>query len=500
MQKSIFLRAFLLPLVFWLPSKISAQTVDSRNSISIEVDYENNFDKDSLVLLLENKLYKSTDDMHHKTIPGTRTAQGTLQFLTKIEDSCGYLTIAKIVPEEKKKEYELMPVLNRYFWEKGDLVKIKITFPNSNNPEVPEFTFSGHGSDKYKARNSLFNMYLQLAPLVRLSKKDADTSIVFPNPNDIKKADSLLLVYSAMSRNSLNILKADLTFRGGYTRVISVINSKLNRIKRQELLREFEKVYPDFENITISKEVLASSLNFPRFYIDYLFARTLLRSGEKDLTNRHTGKKNPTEVFQTIIQEPNTPLRDQLLAAFFLENVSDNNISQQYAKALSLVQDKKCKNAIIELKSRYLGAALPRYSFLDEKNRNIKLSDFKGKVVLIDLWFSGCGGCAVLYKETMSKIEDQFYKHPGLAILSINVDKKISIWQQAISTGLYTSPDKAINLTTGPSGMRHPIVQDFALSGMPCLILINKAGNVEYFNTSNIREAKELSKVINGLL
>lgn len=33
------------------------------------------------------------------------------------------------------------------------------------------------------------------------------------------------------------------------------------------------------------------------------------------------------------------------------------------------------------------------FAFLDVNNRIIRLKDLKGKVVLIDVWFTGCGGC-----------------------------------------------------------------------------------------------------------
>src|SRR5260370_37779699 len=72
---------------------------------------------------------------------------------------------------------------------------------------------------------------------------------------------------------------------------------------------------------------------------------------------------------------------------------------------------------LIEAKSR---KAVPDFSLADSKGTTIKLSNYRGKVVLLDFWSTWCGGCKVeipWYMEFQKK-----YRDGGLSVVGVSVD------------------------------------------------------------------------------
>lgn len=66
-----------------------------------------------------------------------------------------------------------------------------------------------------------------------------------------------------------------------------------------------------------------------------------------------------------------------------------------------------------------LGAAAPEISVLDLSDRTVKLSDFRGKPVVLRFWMTGCSACVA----GMPKLDgfSKSYRERGLVVLAINM-------------------------------------------------------------------------------
>jgi thiol-disulfide isomerase/thioredoxin len=102
-------------------------------------------------------------------------------------------------------------------------------------------------------------------------------------------------------------------------------------------------------------------------------------------------------------------------------------------------------------------------------------SEFKGKVVLLDFWFTGCIACLKM-KPTMDSIAKLFNDNQ-IVFISICIDKDKTQWINSVHKNIYTS-EYNINLYTEGKGDAHAIILHYLVSAYPTLILVGKDGKL----------------------
>lgn len=130
---------------------------------------------------------------------------------------------------------------------------------------------------------------------------------------------------------------------------------------------------------------------------------------------------------------------------------------------------------IIHAFSQSINTPAPVFSGKTLDGEVISLSDYKGSVVLLDIWASWCGPCK---KEMPFLIEtDKKYNAQDLVVLAVNIDKNIENVRKFISE-LETPPAFAVILDNEGA-----IPALFKIKGMPTTILIDRNGVICYSHT-----------------
>lgn len=238
---------------------------------------------------------------------------------------------------------------------------------------------------------------------------------------------------------------------------------------------------------------------FPSFSVDdgsglsceYIYQQYLADSCV--LTSR---KFNAHEFYLYASKNFNGEIREQLVTSLFvIKRTSPDLQAGDITNALSYVNNNDLRSLLEKIRAaNTAGGIAPAFTLLDRNNKHVSLKDFKGKVVLLDFWFTGCGACKAL-APIMHTIEKKYAGRP-VVFITVCIDKKREQWLATLKTNEYTSP-LSINLYTEGKGQAHPVMRDFDVRGCPTVILIDRDGRL---GPKPILEVDQMSQLIDSYL
>ena len=183
------------------------------------------------------------------------------------------------------------------------------------------------------------------------------------------------------------------------------------------------------------------------------------------------GKHDLEEALKSLMQNPGTgPLEDRITA----HATTSPNVPKESAYAL------------IPAGSR---VAAPDFTVTDLSGGTITLSQFKGKVVLLDFWAVYCGGCKVEIPWYVAF--DRSYRDKGLALIGID---------------MYGESPKVVETFMEKTHMNYRVAigndelgERFHVEGMPLTLLIDRSGRVA-LSHAGIVDKTQFEKDIQELL
>lgn len=132
-----------------------------------------------------------------------------------------------------------------------------------------------------------------------------------------------------------------------------------------------------------------------------------------------------------------------------------------------------------------IGAKPVDISGKDASDRQVKLSDFKGKVVLLDFWAAWCGPCRKSNKELAEVYRK--YQPKGFEIVSFSTDTDLANWQTASQAdGIFWTNISDLQ------GFYSKEVAAFKVRSLPRAFLISKNGEIVHIFSGYDNHAKTI--------
>ena len=145
-------------------------------------------------------------------------------------------------------------------------------------------------------------------------------------------------------------------------------------------------------------------------------------------------------------------------------NTLDESLQESYYA-------KKLKDIIDRLKSIAIGSKAPEFTASDINGKEVSLSSFKGKYVLLDFWASWCSPCR---QENPNVVKAYArFKDKNFTVLSFSLDENKDAWQQAI-----TSDKLTWTQVSDLKGWSSNVANKYGLQSIPSNFLLDPDGKI----------------------
>ncbi len=139
-----------------------------------------------------------------------------------------------------------------------------------------------------------------------------------------------------------------------------------------------------------------------------------------------------------------------------------------------------------------VGQPAPDIALPNPGGQTMKLSDLKGKVVLLDFWASWCGPCRRANPHVVKTYNK--YKDKGFTVFSVSLDRpgQAERWKQAIAQDKLSWPYHVSDLkywNSAPASV-------YGVRGIPKTFLIDKDGTIASTSVSPYSLDQELEKLL----
>jgi peroxiredoxin len=141
-----------------------------------------------------------------------------------------------------------------------------------------------------------------------------------------------------------------------------------------------------------------------------------------------------------------------------------------------------------KIRNLAVGQPAPEIEGSDSDGRPFRLSDYRGKVVLLTFSGNWCGPCKAMYPAERALVER--FKGRPFALLSVSTDQNRATLQKSIDSGEITWRCWWEPGTTGP------ICAAWMVNSFPTTYILDAQGLIRH---EGVRDEKELSKAIEAL-
>ncbi|SDE87571.1 Thiol-disulfide isomerase or thioredoxin [Mucilaginibacter pineti] len=180
------------------------------------------------------------------------------------------------------------------------------------------------------------------------------------------------------------------------------------------------------------------------------------------------------QCFNYVNSQYSGDLKEQILTYLLLKNINSDSLTTYRNIALNTFKNDSLKNILFnQTDARVEGNPAYNFTLPGEDDKSHSLSDYKGKIVVLDFWFTGCGACTQL-KPKLEMIEHEV-RNSNVVFINISIDKDRDKWLNSIKSEDYTVGN-SVKLYTGGLREANPVIKYYGVKGYPTIVLIGADG------------------------
>lgn len=186
------------------------------------------------------------------------------------------------------------------------------------------------------------------------------------------------------------------------------------------------------------------------------FAR-LLNGTDSLISNKEVKGSSLATLFEMYVPNVDIPKADSLF--------------MQYQAVLPAEKTEKISETLAKLRKLAPGNEVPDFQFYTSTGDSLKLSDFAGKLVYIDLWATWCGPCIAEQPHWETLLEEM--NGSPVVFLGVSIDDSREPWERMLENRKLGGTQVWM-----PGGWGAEIMSFFVVEGIPRYVLLDAEGKI----------------------
>lgn len=401
--------------------------------------------------------YQTNSDVEHDVVEATQVVD-SLKHLTDRCSAKGKLN-AKYLNDYCYYANKFMRDLTESF--------TSVEVFNTNSYAMYDFK-----NQRVSGNNDFFNDVDKYLATVEKFKSNTMTNV----KPFVQEASRLLVVRDSLVYNDLFDKKASKV--AWCNQVIELVNNKYSLVNEKKSDLEKQMLNADEQGRAI-----------------YSKAQNMVSSIVQQYQNQYNNEsaKNNKALQDMLLEN-----KDDIAVLMFLDNFPREKYMDLHSQVVKALHAKYPEHQLV--KERYavetspatatsIGAIAPDLAFPDPSGQIRKLSDLRGKVVLLDFWASWCRPCRGENPHVVAMYHK--YHDKGFEVFSVSLDRDKANWEKAIMADGLIWPNHVSDLKYWSS----EAARIYGVSSIPCTFLLDQNGRIIAKNLRGESLAKALEQL-----
>lgn len=243
------------------------------------------------------------------------------------------------------------------------------------------------------------------------------------------------------------------------------------------------------EKIETFNKIMAEVQNFGKLRqsLETDFQNAKNAKAQQELRSQYQmALNNNRETIKPLISELGTSLSGIIAANNFLTPELDGQyLSELRDKLVAEGQNHYFAKIFIETIDRQSagmeGSPAPDFDLVNLQGEQVKLSDMRGKTVIIDFWATWCGPCIRSFPG-MKQAQDKYADNPDVVFLFINTFERVAPeqWKSHVQNFVDKRGYQYLN---PPLDMNNSTALAYGVEGIPAKFCIDPDGNIKHKST-----------------